>query len=139
MLESAFWGGCLLLGGCLLPRGVCSGGVCSGGCLLPGGLLQGGVCSWGCLLLGGVSASGGCVCSWGTGVYLRGGCLPRSVGILLECLRVDIFPIPLLSAKCPKDVNFADLSFTLVSMDFALSFSHLIKSVSLSNWMIHVK
>ena len=52
---------------------------------------------------------------------------------------VDIFPIPLLSVKGSKDVNFGDLSFALVSMDFALSFSHRVKSISLSNWMIQLK
>ena len=53
---SALGGGCLLLGGCLPPWGVCSGVfVFSGECLLPGG-----VCSWGGW---GVSASGGGVVS----------------------------------------------------------------------------
>ena len=50
-------------GGCLIRRGVCSGGSCLllGGCLLPGGVSTEG----GCLLLGGVSAAGGVVCPWG--------------------------------------------------------------------------
>ena len=38
--------GCVCLGECLLPGGVCSRGVSApGGGLVPGG----GVCSWGCI------------------------------------------------------------------------------------------
>ena len=42
------WGCLLLVGGGACPRGSASGGACSGvGCLLPRGLLPGGVCSRG--------------------------------------------------------------------------------------------
>ena len=60
----------LCTGGCPLPGGVCSGGVCSWrGLSAPGGCVSsGGVCSWG------MSAPGG-VCSWGC-VCSQGGCLP---------------------------------------------------------------
>ena len=59
----------LCTGGCPLPGGVCSGGVCSWrGLSAPGGCVSsGGVCSWG------MSAPGE-VCSWGC-VCSQGGCL----------------------------------------------------------------